>query len=174
MMSSGDSVAIPPVLFDSRRRVLIGPPTTPAEEALFADGATEVLRDPRGVFLGVNVDNETPDRDKVAAEMVAQLPGKLITVGLYPDEPSKRLPGCVCMFEEYPFYGETSMGMPERWNLGVRRFGRMPEAWILQWNFAWTTQEMDRNYPPPTPEQRQSLLSWVQKHYSRAKQIWLY
>lgn len=104
--------------------------------------------------------------------MVARLPGLAVVVGMWPAEASKRLPGCICAYEWYPFYGKTSMGMPTRSTIGAK--GRMPEAWILQWRFAWTTAEMDRNYPPPTWEQRARLLAWVTLHHPLAKLIWLY
>lgn len=155
-----------PGLLDSRHRVTIGEPRTNAERALAAAGATLILHDRGGGLAGVYVDNETPRRDVVAGELRDRLgAGYRVVVGLGPSEPSVRIPGCVCAFEWYPFHG--GWGMPTRSNLALAS-GPMPEAWILQWSFAWPGDRL------PTGPEKYRLLAFVKARHPRAKLVWLY
>lgn len=174
--SKGILSALPqPVLRDPTGRIVIGPPNSPSTDMLVANGATHILYGPDGEFIGAYIDDTAPNPDEIAAVLVKLIPGKLIVVALGQGQyAGHRVPGCLCAYEWYPYQGtgsDNSLGMPFRWAMGLKRGQPAPQAWILQWDFAWNT---DRQYPPPTKFQRWRLLTWVRLRYPRAKLILTY
>ncbi len=100
------------------------------------------------------VDNETPNRFRVAAEMVVQQTG-LVVVGLYPDEnPWRIVPGAICALEWYPYHGYNILPVPKA------------PAYILQWRFA------NDGDTPPTRTQGLRLMARAMRH--RPRLLWLY
>jgi hypothetical protein len=130
--------AVAPHLFDPTKLFLLRAPVNPLENALFGAGATSIVQWGHGGMAGVYVDNETPNRDTVAADMVARRV-QLVLVGLYPREVGKTLPGCITLLEWYPFPEYAGDSLPKH------------EGYITQWNYATP------GYPAPTRAQREKL-----------------
>lgn len=152
-LSRGDDsqLATLPVLRDARGQVNIGPYRNSLEQQLFSHGATSIVTDrATKALVGVYVDNETPNRDAVAREMLVMRAGQVV-VGLYPSEVGYRIPGCVCALEWYPYH--QHWGAPPK-----------AEAYILQHDFAWPGDT------PPTAFQRHLLRAQVA--WRRPKLVW--
>ena len=145
-----------PHLRDPTGRYRIGPPSTPYQQGLIAKGATSIVRNRQGNFAGVYIDNETPNRDRVAGELRGELRnGELVVVGLYPSEAGHKLPGCIAALEFYPFGGGY-----EHWPIPKA------QALIVQWSFAYP------GHKPPTRRQRWHLyLRALARH---PKFVWVY
>jgi hypothetical protein len=142
-------------LRDAHDRVLIGQPTDSYEQTLIGVGATSILHALDGSRLGVYVDNETPNRDAIAAKLVGMIPKEQIVVGLYPKEVGHRVKGCICALEWYPFHQGWATYPP----LGE-------QGYILQWNYAWPKDH------PPSPIEASGLLQKVAEW--KPEVLWVY
>jgi hypothetical protein len=134
-------------LQDTKGQVTIGPPRTDWERDLcFKYGATQVLYDKRtNTFAGVYVDNETPDRDNVAKQLLAIIHARdintKVVMSVYPSEADHKVPGVTVALEWYPYgMGYKDDPLPKA------------DAYILQKDFAYPGKR------PPNPQQQRQLM----------------
>ena len=118
-------------------------------------GATSIIFGPRS-RLGVYIDNETPDRNKVAVAIRAKIPREQIVVGLYPSEAGLRISGCITALQWYPF--------PDEYVWDELPGGH--QAYIVQWDYCWPGAR------PATAHERSKLL--MRAAGFRPAVLWVY